>query len=234
VDERLRDESGFGLLELLVALTMLNIALFATLSAFGSSTVAIARAGRVSAATAVADKQMEIYRSLQNCAIWLQPSGTFTTPAGKGIPASNSVVADDVLYKGDTAAYSYSQNGVRTAITFFDNSQSAASQAQMQWATSQTSQAANTLWAGDIPTSCTPTAGTTPPPTATYAEQNIAGPTGTLFPVFTYINIIQPWVAAGTASASTWVKQVTVVVRDPVIHSRVLARETTIFNPLSG
>jgi len=68
---RLRDQSGFGMLELLIAMVILNIGVFALVGVFNASTVAIRRAGDMSAATAVADKQMELYRSLQNCAIWL-------------------------------------------------------------------------------------------------------------------------------------------------------------------
>jgi type II secretory pathway pseudopilin PulG len=225
VRERLRDESGFGLLELMIALIVLNVALFATITAFNSSTVAIARSAKVSAATAVADKQMEVYRSLQNCAIWLDPTS---------FPATSGGSTDDALYRADTNAYSYAQNGTKQTVAFFDKSQTAAVQAQLPWATSATSQAANAPWNGDIPTSCTPTAGTTPPPTATKAEQTIAGPNGALFPVFTYVIIDQPAAASGTIPGSSYIKQVTVVVRDPQSHTRVLARETTVFNPLSG
>jgi type II secretory pathway pseudopilin PulG len=225
VRERLQDESGFGLLELLIALVVLNIALFATITAFDSSTVAIARSANVTAATAVADKQMEIYRSLQNCAVWLSPTS---------FPATSGGSADDALYRADTNAYSYVQNGTKQTVSFFDKSQATATQAAAPWATSATSQSVTTSWSGDIPTSCTPTAGTTPPTTATNAEQTIAGPDGTRFPVFTYIIIDQPSAASGTIPGSTYVKQVTIVVRDPKLHSRVLARETTVFNPITG
>lgn len=223
--ERLQDESGFGLLELLVALVVLNIALFATVAAFNASTVAIARSAKVTAATAVADKQMEIYRSLQNCAIWLTPSS---------IPTPTATGTDNVLYRSDTNAYSYIQNGTKQTATYFDNTLSASAQAQLPWATSATSQAVNTAWSGDIPTSCTPTANVTPPSSATAAIQTVAGPNGTLFPVFTYIIIDRPAAATATTAGSTYVKQVTIVVRDPVIHTRVLAREASVFNPITG
>ena len=233
--ERLQDESGFGLLELMIALVVLNIALFATITAFNSSTIAIARSAKITAATAVADKQMEIYRSLQNCAIWLLPSNPGGLPSGvNAIPTPTSTAADDVIYRNDTNAYSYAQNGTKQTVAFFDNTLTGTSQAQLPWATNLTSQVVNTPWNGDIPTSCTPTAGTTPPPAATYAIQPIAGPNGDKFIVMTYIIIDQPAAASGTIPGSTYVKQVTVVVRDPVNHSRVLARETTVFNPLSG
>jgi len=206
-------------------MVVLNVALFATITAFNASTVAIARSGKVSAATAVADKQMEIYRSLQNCAIWLDPT-TF--------PATSGGSADDALYRGDTNAYSYVQNGTKQTVAFFDKSLSTAAQGALPWSTSATAATITTGWSNDIATSCTPTAGTTPPTAATKAEQTVAGPDGTLYPVFTYIIIDQPSAASGTIPGSTYVKQVTVVVRDPNLHSRVLARESSVFNPITG
>ena len=58
----LRDERGVGLVELLIALMVLNIGIFATVAAFTSGAVAIRRASHVSTASAIADKQMEAYR----------------------------------------------------------------------------------------------------------------------------------------------------------------------------
>jgi Tfp pilus assembly protein PilV len=59
---RARDESGFGLLELLMAMVMLNVGILAIVAAFSSGNAALARASRVSTAAALANKQMEIYR----------------------------------------------------------------------------------------------------------------------------------------------------------------------------
>ena len=59
---RAREESGFGLLELLMAMVMLNVGILAIVAAFSSGNAALARASRVSTATALADKEMEIYR----------------------------------------------------------------------------------------------------------------------------------------------------------------------------
>jgi type II secretory pathway pseudopilin PulG len=59
-----RDASGFGLVELLIALMILNVGIFATLAAFNSGVVALRRANKISSATVLADKQMELYRAL--------------------------------------------------------------------------------------------------------------------------------------------------------------------------
>src|SRR4249920_2027066 len=64
VSGRLRAQSGFGLIELLMAMVMLNIGLLAVVAAFTSGIWGLARAGRVSTAAALADQQMEIYRGL--------------------------------------------------------------------------------------------------------------------------------------------------------------------------
>jgi type II secretory pathway pseudopilin PulG len=194
------------MLELLIAMVVLNVGLFALIGAFNAASVAITRASFIGAATAVADKQMEIYRSLQNCAIWLDPT-TF--------PAANVTSA----YKSDTTAY--------LGLTFFDKSQSAAAQGAMPWSTSNTSTAVNTAWKADIGTSCTPSAGVTPPSAATKAIQTMAGPDGTTYTVYTYIVITAP-------SNGTYVKQVTITVRDPKNSAKVLARQSSLFNPLAA
>jgi Tfp pilus assembly protein PilE len=59
-----QDSRGFGLVELLIALMILNIGVFATVAAFNSGTLALRRANRTATASVLADKQMELYRSL--------------------------------------------------------------------------------------------------------------------------------------------------------------------------
>lgn len=59
---RIRDERGVGLVELLIALIVLNVGLFATLAAFTSGGLALQRASHVSTASAIADRQMEAFR----------------------------------------------------------------------------------------------------------------------------------------------------------------------------
>ena len=64
VKVRLRDEEGFGLVELLIAMLMLNIGILAIVASFNSGAVALRRASHVSTASALADQQMEAYRAL--------------------------------------------------------------------------------------------------------------------------------------------------------------------------
>jgi Tfp pilus assembly protein PilV len=75
---RLRSERGFGLLELLMAMVMLNVGILAIVAAFNSGIVTINRASRTSTGAALADQQMELYRALPYSSIALDPT---TIPA---------------------------------------------------------------------------------------------------------------------------------------------------------
>jgi Tfp pilus assembly protein PilV len=59
---KLRGEDGIGLIELLIALLVLNVGIFATLGAFTSAATTIRRASHISTAAAIADSKMEGYR----------------------------------------------------------------------------------------------------------------------------------------------------------------------------
>jgi type II secretory pathway pseudopilin PulG len=61
---RAREETGFGLIELLMAMVMLNVGILAVVAAFSSGNAALARASQISTAATLADKQIESYRGL--------------------------------------------------------------------------------------------------------------------------------------------------------------------------
>lgn len=94
VPRRVRGDRGFGLIELLAAMTMLNVGILAIVAAFSSGTVAIKRASRISTATALADQQMELYRALTYGAIALN---------------NTAVGAADATYTSDSALAGNSQ-----------------------------------------------------------------------------------------------------------------------------
>lgn len=85
---RLRSESGFGLLELLMAMVVVNIALLALVAAFAIGSDSLRRAGGVATAASLADKQLELYRALSYGSIALD---------------SAAVGAADATYRGDAA-----------------------------------------------------------------------------------------------------------------------------------
>ena len=72
---RLRSERGTGLIELLIALTVLQIAIFAVFAMMQAGGLAILRASRVSAATAVGEQQLELHRGVLHRDIGLATSG---------------------------------------------------------------------------------------------------------------------------------------------------------------
>jgi Tfp pilus assembly protein PilV len=88
VRARLRSQEGFGLIELLMAMVMLNIGILAIVAAYQTGMFALNRASRIGTASALADQQMELYRALTYNAIALD---------------STSLGSVDNTYKCDSA-----------------------------------------------------------------------------------------------------------------------------------
>jgi prepilin-type N-terminal cleavage/methylation domain-containing protein len=66
-----RDEAGFGLIELLIALTVLAIGILALFAMFESGIRSVTRASTVTTAGALADREMENFRAIRYDAIGL-------------------------------------------------------------------------------------------------------------------------------------------------------------------
>jgi type II secretory pathway pseudopilin PulG len=79
---RLRQEDGFGLIELLMAMVMLNVGILAMVAALNSGVVSLGRASHASTASALADQQMELYRGLTYGCIYLSAAGGTTNWTG--------------------------------------------------------------------------------------------------------------------------------------------------------
>ena len=62
--ERLGGDHGFGLIELLLAMVILNIGLLAIVASFQAGIITLSRASRVTTASVLADQQMELYRAV--------------------------------------------------------------------------------------------------------------------------------------------------------------------------
>lgn len=90
---RARGEQGFALIEMLVAIVVINVGLLAILLALTSGVTTLRRSAETSTASAVADRQLERYRALAFDAIYLDTA---------------SLAATDSTYQAD-AAYSASQ-----------------------------------------------------------------------------------------------------------------------------
>ena len=91
---RVREESGFGLVELLIAMTVMVIGITAIVAGLSSGIVAVKRAADESTAAALADTQMEAYRALPNCAIYLDSVPTTPSYVNEtGVYSATQIVA---------------------------------------------------------------------------------------------------------------------------------------------
>ena len=98
VRKRLLADQGFGLIELLIAMIILNVGILAIVASFNAGIVTLNRASRVTTAAVLADQQMELYRAIKWDSIRL---------ASATIPAT-------APYTTDTA---YTCTGCSTQIT---------------------------------------------------------------------------------------------------------------------
>src|SRR5919202_3189016 len=102
---RLRAEDGFGLLELLIAMTVLNVGILAVVSAFNVGFVSLRRASLTSTAAVLADQQMELYRALTYDQIALDSTA---------LAATNSTYKCDQALGTGTCPYSTSGEVTRS------------------------------------------------------------------------------------------------------------------------
>ena len=134
---RSRSEDGFGLIELLLSMVILQVALLALVSVFSSSAVALGRAGSWTTASVLADARMELYRSMPYDAIGLDVtvanvpqtgpyvSDTGVCPTGQSPVCANTVPRNNanqgtwscVFPSGVTSVSTYfSANGVNPCV----------------------------------------------------------------------------------------------------------------------
>jgi type II secretory pathway pseudopilin PulG len=206
-------EDGFGLIELLIAMVVLNVGIFALMSVFISAGVAAQRAATTSNGSAVADKVLEVYRGLENKAIYLNaPAGAGNDVLGwpNGIP--NNTSAFSAAYRADSAAYGGAYYSYASPAS------------TPLWVTQDTSGAGySPIPASD--SSVIPGGLSVDP---AKAVQGVTGPDGQTWTVFTYIVLVQP---SGTGWIDGYVKRVTVDVIDPRTPGKVAARESALFDP---
>jgi Tfp pilus assembly protein PilV len=122
--KELRAEEGFGLVELLISMVILQVALLAIVGAFGAGSVALGRASRVNTAAALADQQMELYRAMPYDAIGLDTAGAPTSgnyisdttvcPSGQTPVCSNTPPRNNKV--PSTATWQCTTTGVATSV----------------------------------------------------------------------------------------------------------------------
>jgi type II secretory pathway pseudopilin PulG len=97
VVRRLRAEQGMGMMELLLALTILNIGLLALVASLNAGVVAVKRASKISTAAALADTQMELYRAIKYTTLALDYTATNATDSTyRGDPVLGGDVGLDI------------------------------------------------------------------------------------------------------------------------------------------
>jgi Tfp pilus assembly protein PilV len=102
VTVRVREEGGFGLIELVMAMFMMNVGILALVAAFNSGAVALRRASHISTGAAIADSQMELYRALTYSQIGLD---------------ATAIGAVDNTYKCDSALGASCPNTITTCAS---------------------------------------------------------------------------------------------------------------------
>jgi Tfp pilus assembly protein PilV len=87
---RLRADQGFGLIELLMAMVILNIGILAIVASFNAGIITLNRASRITTAAVLADQQMELYRAITYDSIRLAPATIPGTAPYTTDPAYNA------------------------------------------------------------------------------------------------------------------------------------------------
>jgi Tfp pilus assembly protein PilV len=219
ISTRVREESGFGLVELLIAMTVLIVGITALVAAMSSGFVAVKRAADESTAAAVADKQMEAYRALPNCAIYL---------ADATIPTSGTYTSDSVY---TSAQVTTSESLTGSACTATPDSMLSDAEQQLPGADGQS------YWVDTYIGHWRPIVRANVTRKDTVDTQGLLPTTGNALNDFRVVKADKStWTWDGAAwvrVSDSVVKKVTLVVRDPQ-NSKVLLRESSTFAPPTG
>lgn len=109
---RLRSHGGFGLVEMVIALVLLNVGLLALVGSLNSGAVAVARASKISAATNLGDQQLSLYRALTWNALALDDSSVASL-----VGSDNEYSCDDALKIDKSLACSASNRKTMSTST---------------------------------------------------------------------------------------------------------------------
>jgi Tfp pilus assembly protein PilV len=120
--KRLRvDQQGFGLIELLMAMIILNVGILAIVASFNAGMITLSRASRITTAAVLGDQQMELYRAIKYDSIRLASAtipgvapyttdpaysaSQVVTPACAGPSYPNECIASRVATGADSKSY---------------------------------------------------------------------------------------------------------------------------------
>ncbi len=205
------DESGSALIELLMAMVMLNIGIFALMATFQSGSMALKRAAVASNGAAVGDKVMETYRGLENMAVYLNAPATTGGSDVSGMP-------NGIPNATSTWYTAYSANSSAYGGTYYNYATPSSSPL---WVTQSTTGSGYS----PIPTSSAAALPADLSIDPTKAVQKVTGPDGQSYTVFAYIDMVQPTASYG------YLKQVTIIVFDPLDATKIVSRQSSLFDP---
>lgn len=251
---RHRDERGFGMIELLAAMTIMLVGILALFALFQSGLVQLRRASTVTTAGALADAEMERFRAARHDTLGLD-----ATEVAALVTAENpDVYAADEAYAPDstttTVTGSFTSSGTTltvTGVSGFPSSPEFRVTIDSE-VLIVTEGAGTTTWTvergGDGTSPAAHSAGATvtlservavgacslggSPCTTLDPSKTSTGADGKSYRVDTFVTWTQ--VANGSGIAGRAVKKLTVVVRDPTPPYKEWARVTSIFDESTG
>lgn len=254
---RIRDERGFGMVELLAAMTVMLVGLMAVYGLFRSGLVQLRRASTATTAAALADATMEKFRAARYDTLGID--ATQTCPSG--CSAADAVYRGDTAYKADTApTTTVAGAGLTTTATTLTVAAAGGFPTSAEFRVKIDSEillvtaggSGTTTWtvtrAVDGTVAATHSAGATvtlkqrvdvancsgggSPCTNTVPTSTATGADGRNYRVDTYITWAQVTNSVGTAGRT--VKFVTVVVRDLAAPNTAWARVSSTFDESTG
>ena len=249
-----RDERGFGMIELLAAMTVMLIGVLAVFALFQSGIVQLRRASTITTAGALADAEMERFRAVKYETLGLDAAEVATLV----IAEDPDVYAADEAYAEDNAVTTVSGSVTASAPTLAVSSAAGFPTTGEFRVTIDsevlmvTAGAGTTTWtvergadgtspavhnAGAVVTltelvalaSCS---GGGSPCTSLVPTKTSTGADGNNYRVDTFMTWTQ--VTSGDGTAGRAVKKLTVVVRDPASPYKEWARVTSVFDESTG
>ncbi len=249
-----RDERGFGMIELVAAMTVLMIGVFAVFALFQSGIVQIRRASTITTAGALADAEMERFRAVK-----YETLGLDATEVSALVAAEDpDVYAADEAYAPSTTTTTVS-GGIDTSSTTLAVASTTGFPSSAEFRVQidsevvvVTADAATTSWTvqrgADGTTPATHAGGATvtlvervaipscglggSPCTSLPPSKTLTGADGKVYRVDTYVVWTQ--VSSGTGTPGRAVKNLTVVVRDSASPYKEWARVTSVFDESTG
>jgi Tfp pilus assembly protein PilV len=249
-----RDERGFGMIELVAAMTIMMIGVLAVFALFQSGLVQLRRASTVTTAAALADAEMERFRAVKYETLGLDEAEITALVAAE----NPDVYAADTAY-GDSTASTTVSGSLSASATTLAVASAAGFPATAEFRVKIDSEVL-LVTAGTGTTSWTVTRGvdgTTPathnvgasvtlveraavascsgggsPCTSLLPSKTSTGADGKSYRVDTFITWTQSANQAGMAGRA--LKKITVVVRDSASPYKEWARVTSIFDEATG